>query len=101
VIPVQDSICVFKVLTSFVVVSTSAFLSIDYSNTVDREGHQGFLIPRAPAHGQHMAKLQHGAFCKLSALATYRVEQMMVETCLHKVRMLTTRQPEICMFWWD
>ena len=28
------------------------------------------------ANSRHMAKLQHGAFCKLFALATYRVEQM-------------------------
>ena len=68
------------------------FLSVDVSITVDSTRPPGFSdLRHAPAHGETATWCV--CFCKLSALATYRVEQMMVETCLRRERMPTTRHP--------
>ena len=79
------------------------FLSVDVPNAVDREGHQGFLIPTAPAQGQHQAhgEAANGAFAnfllwQLSELSRRPFSGM------HRESKPTTRQPCVyCGPGWD
>ncbi len=79
------------------------FLSVDVPNAVDREGHKGFLIPTAPAKGQHQAhgEAANGAFANFLFWQLSELSRRPFSG-LHRESKPTTRQPyAYCGPGWD